>query len=344
MPNPFYSASGNPGTGSEGLSSLVRGEFLLIQAAFDLMPRITTTGLFDSVFNQMGSYTFTLPGGPGTFALLADVATETTRATAAEGTISTAVGTETTARIAADAVNATAIAAEATARAGAITTEVAARNTAIGVETARATTAEGVNATAISANATAIAAEATTRSAADAAEVTARNAAIGVETTARTSADATLATAAAAAQTTANAAMPKAGTATNDNAAAGQVGEYLTATASSAGLVSGTGALAVSLALTAGDWEVSGNLVFSNGGGATYTRVSGSISTTGAMVFGTISNVDSYGMPAGASPSINTGGARISAAGSVTASLMAQASFTGGSANATGIIQARRMR
>lgn len=150
------------------MSALVRGEFLLIQTAFDHMPRITTTGLFDTVFNQLGNYTFTLPGVPGTLATTANIATETTRALAAEAVLGTAVGTETTARIAGDA------------------TEAAARTAAIGVET-------------------------TARTAADTAEVTARNTAIGVETTRATTAEGANATAAAAAQTTANAALPKAG-------------------------------------------------------------------------------------------------------------------------------------
>jgi hypothetical protein len=37
MANVFYSATGNPGSGSEGLSALMRGEFLNVQAGFDLV-------------------------------------------------------------------------------------------------------------------------------------------------------------------------------------------------------------------------------------------------------------------------------------------------------------------
>jgi hypothetical protein len=83
--NIYYNPSGNPSTGSEGLSAVVRGEFAAIGVAFDMMPQISTTGLFSTVFNQLGNYTFTLPGAPGTLAMLSDVATETTRATTAEG-------------------------------------------------------------------------------------------------------------------------------------------------------------------------------------------------------------------------------------------------------------------
>lgn len=177
MANPFYNPSGNPQTGSEGLSALIRGEFVAIGAAFDLMPRITTTGLFDTVFNQQGSYTFTLPNAPGTLAMTADVATETTRAEAAETVLTAAVSSEAASRATADGVNATAIgtettratAAEAllapkaspgltgtptapTAAPGTNTTQLgttAFATAAVLVETGRATTAEGTNATAI---------------------------------------------------------------------------------------------------------------------------------------------------------------------------------------------------
>jgi hypothetical protein len=106
MANPFYTPSGNPGTGSEGLSALMRGEFIAISAAFDTMPRITTIGLFDTIISQQGSYTFTLPNGPGTFAMLTDVSAETTRATTAEGVLTGASA----ANAAAVATNAAAIA------------------------------------------------------------------------------------------------------------------------------------------------------------------------------------------------------------------------------------------
>ena len=122
MTNPFYNPSGNPATGAQGLSALVRAEFQSVAAGFQVLPRFKTTGLYDTLFNQQGSYTLTLPPGPGTLALLTDtffisgaaVATETTRATAAEAALNASVGNEATAR-----------------------------NTAIGVETTRAVAAEG---------------------------------------------------------------------------------------------------------------------------------------------------------------------------------------------------------
>lgn len=172
MANSFYNPSGNPATGSEGLSSLMRGEFVAIGAAFDLIPAISTTGSFSTIFTQQGNYTFILPPGNSTLATTANVATETTRATTAEGVLTTAVGTETTRAMAAEGVLTTAVgtettratAAEAllapkasppltgtptapTASPGTNTTQLGTTGfttAAVAVETARATTAEGL--------------------------------------------------------------------------------------------------------------------------------------------------------------------------------------------------------
>lgn len=142
MSNTFYTASGNPGTGAAGLSALMRTEFLAIQAAFDEMPRISTQGNYDSIFVQVGDFTFNLPASAGTLALTADVAVEaairaaadateataraaadtaeTARATAAESANATAITDETTRATAAEDTLTTEIGAEATTRAAAI--------------------------------------------------------------------------------------------------------------------------------------------------------------------------------------------------------------------------------
>jgi hypothetical protein len=224
MANPFYNVSGNPATGAEGLSTLMRGEFLSIQAAFDSMPRITTTGLFDTVFNQLGSYTFTLPAAPGMLALTTDVAAETARATAAEGVNATAINTERTRALAAEGVNATAI-----------STETTARTAAVSGEASRATAAEAANAAAITA-------EATTRAAGDTAQATARTAAILVETTRALAAEAVNATAITAEATarangdTAEAAARVAGIAAEATRANAALGPYATWAATSAAI------------------------------------------------------------------------------------------------------------
>ena len=133
----------------------MRGEFAAISTAFNLLPQfagnpsqavvvnsggtgltvtvgalalagdLTTTGAFNTVFTQQGSFTFTLPAEGGTLTVLSDVTAsvlvETTRAEAAEGVLMTAVGTnataiaaETTRAETAEAVNAATIAAETT--------------------------------------------------------------------------------------------------------------------------------------------------------------------------------------------------------------------------------------
>lgn len=134
MSNPYYNPSGNPTTASEGLSALMRNEFISIGTAFSLIPPFLATGAYVTTFAQVGSFTFTLPSATGTLATTANVATETTRATAAEGVNATAIATEATARAAAITTEATARAAadttEATTRASAITTEASARSTA----------------------------------------------------------------------------------------------------------------------------------------------------------------------------------------------------------------------
>jgi hypothetical protein len=83
-----YAPSGNPATGAEGLSALMRAEFAAIGAAFSLLPSaITTTGLFTTVFNQVGNFSYRLPARADTLAGLLDLASETTRAEAAEAAL-----------------------------------------------------------------------------------------------------------------------------------------------------------------------------------------------------------------------------------------------------------------
>jgi hypothetical protein len=130
-----------------------------------------------------------------------DLTAETTRATAAEATLTTNVATNATA-IAAETTRATA--AEAT-----LTTNVATNATAIAAETTRATAAEATLTTNVATNTTAIAAETTRATAAEATLTTnvATNAtAIAAETTRATAAETTLTTNLAAEVTRATAA------------------------------------------------------------------------------------------------------------------------------------------
>ena len=176
--NPFYNPTGNPAANSAGLSTLIRGEFNAISAAFTMMPRITTIGLFDTIFSQSGSYTYILPPKAGTLALLTDVVTEAARAT----------GVETTRALAAEGVITTSVTAEATARSGAVSTE-----------TARAQAAEGALSTNISTVTTSVTAEVNRATAAETtgvglvnSEATTRAAAVSGEITRAQNAEAAL--------------------------------------------------------------------------------------------------------------------------------------------------------
>ena len=56
--------------------------------------------------------------------------------------------------------------------------------------------------------------------------------------------------------------MRTSGVTDGNDAAAGQVGEYVTASGSGVGLANGTPANVATLTLAAGDWDVSGNAQF----------------------------------------------------------------------------------
>lgn len=105
MANPFYTASGTPGTGAPGASAAQRNEFSLIQSAFDKLPAVltpnalvvinsggtgmtttpggvsalSTTGAFTTTFAQVAITTLTLPGVNGTLATLAGTETFTNK-------------------------------------------------------------------------------------------------------------------------------------------------------------------------------------------------------------------------------------------------------------------------
>jgi len=75
------------------------------------------------------------------------------------------------------------------------------------------------------------------------------------------------------------------GTTTNDNASAGNVGQYITSSVASPGTSVGTTGSTVnitSILLTAGDWDVHGNVCF-NLSGTTATNLAGAINITTAV-------------------------------------------------------------
>jgi hypothetical protein len=190
---------------------------------------------------------------------------------------------------------------------------------------------------------------------ADVVEVAARAAAITAEAATRAGADTTLTTAAAAAQTTANAALPKVGTTTNDNAAAGQIGEYVSATVLTGAPITCANTniprTVTSASLTAGDWEVRGTAYFVYGT-ATPTGLSVAVGlvanaspvTPAQGTVNAFAAIPFTGSPVG----LNSGTTRISLAATTTVYMTVTAQYPGTGAgvppNAFGMLEARRVR
>ena len=136
-------------------------------------------------------------------------------------------------------------------------------------------------------------------------------------------------------QVNALAAKANVGVTDGSDAAAGQIGEYMTATASGVGLANNVASNIVSLDLTAGDWDVSGNVAFSAGAG-THTLFAAGIDSIDTQTMGSF--------PTGAvTQGISTSVKRYNGTATVTVWLVALASFTG-TTTASGTIRARRMR
>lgn len=138
------------------------------------------------------------------------------------------------------------------------------------------------------------------------------------------------------------------GTATNNSASAGNVGEIISsliATGSAVSLTTATGANVTTISLTAGDWDVEGNVNF-NLTGATATAFSAGISLTTATVPTDGSEVAS-GVVTTAITGVNgitLPRKRVSIAGTTTVYLVAKSTFTLGTETAFGAITARRVR
>ena len=139
------------------------------------------------------------------------------------------------------------------------------------------------------------------------------------------------------------------GTTAGGNAAAGYVGEYLTGTASGVSLTSGVAASVVTLALTAGDWDVYGNMFFVAGATTSMTLLATGLSTTTAVLQGNTSlisfqSVTNTAFATGNGQYFPTGYLRFNVSSTTNVYLVAQATFGVSTMTATGIIAARRVR
>lgn len=141
------------------------------------------------------------------------------------------------------------------------------------------------------------------------------------------------------------------GSATNDVASAGNVGEFISSTVLIGAAVSLSNGVAkdiTTISLTAGDWDVWGNVAFAPAGTTVPTNFTAWTSATTAAL-PTLPNAGaevqiSAAFVTGASAAISAGAQRISLAGTTTVYLSAQAAFTVSTMTAYGFIGARRRR
>lgn len=141
------------------------------------------------------------------------------------------------------------------------------------------------------------------------------------------------------------------GTITNDNAAAGSVGEVISSTvlnAAAVALTSNVAANVTSISLTPGDWDVWGNVATKPAGTTTTAGVAGAINTVSATLptypnSGAVADMP-YAAGAGQSCTFSVGKMRLSLAVTTTVYLVAQSTFSVSTSAAYGFIGARRAR
>lgn len=139
------------------------------------------------------------------------------------------------------------------------------------------------------------------------------------------------------------------GTATNDNASAGNVGEYISSTVlvgSAVSLTTGTPADVTSISLTAGDWDVWGIVTFNPNAATAITGMRAWINTTSATA-PTLPAGGAYVIINGAfsaGQSIPAGQMRISVNATTTVYLATRSDFNTNTNAAYGFIGARRVR
>lgn len=144
---------------------------------------------------------------------------------------------------------------------------------------------------------------------------------------------------------------PVIGTTTNDNAAAGNVGEIVTATVLSGAPVSLTSSVAAnvtSINLTPGDWDVSGNCGYLPATATTTTAVLCAFNTVSATLPAAPNNggemIFKGAIAANLDQLYQVGTMRVSISAPTTVFLIEDAFFAVSTASAYGFIRARRSR
>lgn len=133
-------------------------------------------------------------------------------------------------------------------------------------------------------------------------------------------------------------------------AAAGQIGECMSSVVAypGAGIASAVPANVTTLALTAGDWDVSGQVQFVPAAATKQTQATAGVSRT-SLSFdqpptGAFAEVQTNFAVGGAQQVLPTGPMRVNVAAPTTVYLVAQAVFTVSTMTASGVINARRAR
>lgn len=144
------------------------------------------------------------------------------------------------------------------------------------------------------------------------------------------------------------------GTTTNNNASAGSVGEFVSSVipfASASGIVTTTPTNVTTISLTAGDWNVWGNVGFTGNAATQLTFIAGWTSSTSATepnaaLYSNVAYSTAYAYIPFGQGSINfvVPQRRFSLSGTTTIYLTVNAIFTVSTCSAYGAIYARRMR
>ena len=142
-----------------------------------------------------------------------------------------------------------------------------------------------------------------------------------------------------------------AGTVSADNAATGNIGEVISSSVVIGSAISLTSTISetiTSISLTAGDWEVWGNIGFIPATGTISTSYKGSIGQTNNTL-NTSPNGGAYfeqniTFPASVTQTFSAGKTRINISSTTTIYLVAQSTFSVSTLTAYGSITARRMR
>lgn len=135
------------------------------------------------------------------------------------------------------------------------------------------------------------------------------------------------------------------GTTTNNSANAGSVGEILTATGTAVSLSSGTPANCTSKALTAGQWSITGSIIFNaNTGTTTSLTQAGFNTTTGTLPASPFTAQDASSVPASFGSGYAIPPQTVQLAAGATYFLVANATFAVSTMTATCVITAVRQR